>query len=151
MPATVTLATTALDAPLDATSKRLKLVSTAGVLPGMSLWIDRELVDVTRIEVDPWVEVQRGVDGTLATPHVSSSVVYIGNADQFYATDPVGRPIEAIPISPWINVRNGKVWFAQGDVLPNGFGDRWWQEQVITRDVGALGIRTKTFDPTAST
>ena|SRR5687767_13416784 len=151
MPATVTLATTTLALPLDARQQRIKLASIAGVFPGMRLWFDRELVNVLRIEVSPWVEVQRGVDGTLAQPHLSSVTVYIGDPHQFYESDPTGRPPDAIPVSPHINVRNGKVWFAQGDTQPNGSGDRWWQEQAVTRGVGALGVRTTTFEPTSST
>jgi hypothetical protein len=77
--------------------------------------------------------------------------VYIARADQLYSTDPYGRPPEAIPVSPWINVRTGDVFFAQGDTLPVGQGDRWWQKQTTTREAGALGVRVTTVTPESST
>lgn len=147
MPATVTLTTTTLDRSCDARQKIIKLTSTADVLPGRFLYLDGELVRVQRIDVDPWVVVERGADGTTAIPHESAVTVYVGTGDQFYRTNPTGRPTNAILVSPWINVRNGSIWFAQGDPV----GERWWQQQATTYDVGALGVRTKALDPTSST
>ena len=97
------------------------------------------------------VRVGRGVDGTAAAPHSSSAQVTIGKADQFYAVDPVGAPGEVVLISPWINVINGKVWYAQGDALPSGLTNRWWQEVTTTYGFGGLGIRSSESAPTSST
>ncbi len=154
MPATVTLSTTTLAATIERDTRMVKIASTSGILPGTRLVIpgpDREVMTVLSLGPDPWVIVQRGMDGTVASQHVGGITVYIARGDQLYSTDPVGRPAEAIPVSPWINVRNGKVWFAQGDTLPIGQGDRWWQEQETTREAGALGVRVTTSTPTAST
>lgn len=151
--ATVTLSTTTLSAPLSSSSRLLKPASTSGILPGKRLWLaeGKELVRVVALVAGDQVEVLRGVDGTVASPHVSGSTVYIGEAHEFYSQDPVGRPSETIPVSPYINVRNGSIWFAQGDALPVGQGERWWQRQETEYSVGALGVRQKTLSPTSST
>lgn len=151
MPATVTLVTTTLAETLDAGSDRVRLASTAGVLVGMRLYADGELMTVRALLPDPWVLVLRGQGSTRTQPHASALTVYIGRGDQFYDKDPVGRPPEAIEVSPWINLRNGNVWFAQGDTDPTGRADRWWQLARTTYDQGPLGVRVKTQDPTAST
>ena len=151
MPATVTLSSTTLQLPVGASDGQIKVDSTAGMNPGTRLWIDRELMSVITLGIDPWVNVMRGVDGTAATPHNSLASIIIGRADQFYGEDPIGRPSEAILVSPYINVVTGAVWFAQGDVLPTGQSVRWWQQQTTTYSEGALGVRTTTLDPTAST
>jgi hypothetical protein len=151
MPATTTLSTTTLSAPVGSSDNQIKLASTSGIFTGYRLYLDGELVRVVSLGIDPWVNVTRGVDGTRGAAHPSGVTVYIGEAHQFYTKDPVGRPAEAIPVSPYINVVNGSVWFAQGDVLPIGQGTRWWQKETVTRSVGALGVRTTTLDPESST
>lgn len=151
MPARVTLATTTLEQTLDAKSSLVKLTSASGVRVGLCLFLDGELTKVIALDVSPWVRVLRGQDGSKAIPHSSGVAVYIGEGSQFYQYDPVGRPPETFEISPWINVQNGNVWFAQGDNDPVGLADRWWQLQTTAYDQGPLGIRVKTFNPTAST
>lgn len=151
MPATVTLTTTTLAETLDAVSDRVKLASTTGVLPGVRLYVDGELMTVRSLGVSPWVLVLRGQGSTRTQPHASELTVYVGQGNQFYEKDPVGRPPEAVEVSPWINLRNGNVWFAQGDVDPVGRADRWWQIQRTTYDQGPLGVRIKTPDPLSST
>jgi hypothetical protein len=151
MPARVNLATTTLDQTLDAKSRSVKLASVSGVRVGMCLFLDGELVKVTLLDIAPWVQVLRGQDGSKAIPHSSGVAVYIGDGSQFYQFDPVGRPSETFEVSPWINVQTGAIWFAQGDNDPVGLADRWWQQQGVTYDQGPLGVRVKTFNPTAST
>jgi len=151
MPATVTLSTTTLAAPVNSRDGRIKVASTSGLFAGYRLWIDKELMSVVSLDVDTWVNVKRGVDGTSGSAHSSSATLTIGRADQFYTSDPVGSPPAAVLVSPWINVLSGKVWFAQGDTLPDGDSNRWWQEESVTRGVGPLGVRTTTLDPTEST
>lgn len=151
MSATVTLSTTTLSEGVDGSSCRLKVASTAGIVPGLRLYTNGELMTVLRIEVDPWVCVSRGVDRTAATPHSSGETVYIGRADQFYSAPPVGRPDASILVSPYIDAVAGKVYFAQGDVTPSGSAVRWWQEQTATRVQRPLGGTTTTLDPTSST
>lgn len=153
MPATVTLATTTLTNGVDSSAPAVLLASTAGISKGTRLWIDRELMEVISIGVDPWVNVLRGVDGSTASLHSSSSIVTIGRADQFYSTDPLGAPPSAIPVSPYINVISGDTWLAQGDASPAPGVSvvRWWQKVQPTYGVGALGVRSVTYEPTSST
>ena len=151
MPATVTLASTTLSVPCGSSDGVIKVASTSGLTPGTRLFLDGELMTVVSLGVDPWVNVQRGRDGTAALPHDGGGTIYIGRADQFYEADPIGSPSEAIAVSPWINARNGSVWFAQGDSVPTGTAVRWWQKQTATYSFGPLGVRTVTLDPTSST
>jgi len=147
MSATVTLSTTTLGSQAKAGESEIKVASTTGLVPGVRLFVDRELMSVVGLLVDPWVKVLRGVDGTAASVHSTGATVTIGDADQFYASDPTGSPPEVIPVSPYINVTTGDFWFAQGDELPVGETNRWWQKQATTRTTGFLGVRTTTQDP----
>lgn len=151
MPATETLSSTTLGAPVGPHDTAVKLASTTGVFPGYRLFVNDELMAVESIGVDSWVNVRRGVDGTKGSAHPSSATVWIGQAHQFYDRDPVGRPPSAVLVSPWINVSNGSVWFARGNALPESDANRWWQKQTVTHSEGALGVITTTYDPTVST
>lgn len=151
MPATVTLSTTTLSEGVDSSQGSIKVASTSGLLPGVRLFLDKELMSVINLGVGTNVNVRRGQDGTASAPHSSSSTIYIGNADQFYFSDPQGAPPSATQVSPYINARTGTVWHAQGDVLPDGQTYRWWQPVTTTYGTGALGVRTRTEDPTSST
>ena len=151
MAATVTLSTTTLAESVDAHVGLVKLASTSGIFPDTRLWVSGELLRVIRLGIDPWVLVTRGADGTKGTAHLSGETVYIGTADQFYAKNPQGIPPSAIPVSPHINVLEGKVWFARGDALPHDNANRWWQLQTVTHGAGPLGVITTTYDPTSST
>lgn len=151
MPATVTLSTTTLSAPVRMSDSSILVASTSGLTPGIRLWVDKELMSVVGLGINNQVSVQRGVDGSAGSDHASSSVITIGRADQFYSSDPVGRPPSVIPVSPYINVLNGSVWFAQGDSQPDMVTARWWQPVTTTYGAGALGIRTTAQDPSSST
>jgi hypothetical protein len=147
MAATVTLSTTTLASPVSASSSEVKVASTTGLSTGTRLFVDKELMSVEGFGVSNSVKVIRGVDGTAASAHSSSATVTIGRADQFYDTDPVGTPDAAIPVSPYINVRNGKIWVAQGSEVAGGDVTRWWQEQTTTYSTGALGVQIATTTP----
>lgn len=151
MPATVTLSSTTLVASVGASDQQIKVASTSGLIPGLRLFIDGELMEVVSLGIDPWVNVLRGRDGTPGLAHDSGIAIYVGRADQFYSFDPVGSPPNAIAVSPYINVTSNNIWFAQGDTLPGERARRWWQRQVTTYSTGALGVRVETRDPTAST
>jgi hypothetical protein len=161
MPATVTLSTTTLTAPVDEHQGIVSLASTSGVIAGRRLYVDGEVMTVLALLTSPLVKVIRGVDGTRGAAHPPSATVYIAEPHQLYTKDPVGAPPNAVAVSPWINVIKGKLWFAQGDNaasnLPIGTppGDfqtvRWWQEMTTTHGDGALGVSTTTLDPTSST
>lgn len=149
MPATVTLSTTTLTNDVDASATRIKVASTTGMLAGYRLYLDGELMQVVSLDVDPWVNVKRGVDNTVGSAHPSLATLYIGRADQFYSQDPAGRPNAAVLVSPYINVTNGTVWHAQGDA--SATADRWWEKQTATHGIGSLGVRTVTYSPESST
>jgi len=151
MPATVTLATTTLTLAVGASDGRMCFASTAGMTPGVRLFLDGEMVTVIRLDVDPWVLVSRGVDGTEGNPHSAGSTVYIGRADQFFQGPPIGTPPAAIPVSPYIDTLSGTVYFAQGDASSSGSANRWWQAQTTTRNDAVLGSRSSTQNPTSST
>ena len=152
MTATVTLATTTLSKPCNPRETIIYVASSSGILPGLDLFIGRELMRVRSIDPSTGgIKVMRGVDSTAAVDHSSSEVVTIGRPDQFYQSDPVGRPSETTQVAPWINAKNGKVWYAQGDAQPTGVTFRWWQDVTTTYSIGALGIRTTDAAPTSST
>lgn len=152
MPATVTLATATLTYGVGPGDGELTLSSVTGIDSGYRLWIDRELMKVLQVVTGTLrVKVIRGYDGTVASQHSSSALVTIGRADQFYTVDPVGAPLSATPVAPYINVINGKVWYAQGDALPEGGTYRWWQEVTQTYGIGPLGVRTQVANLSSST
>lgn len=152
MPATVTLATATLTYSVSPDAVEVQLSSVSGVDVGDRLWIDRELMKVNSVVTGTTrVKVNRGVDGTAASNHWSRATVTIGRPDQFYTTDPVGSPSTVIPVSPYINVLNGRVWYAQGDSLPDGATYRWWEEVTQTYGIGPLGVRTQVASLSSST
>ena len=150
MAATVTLGTTVLAENVDAASTSIKVTSTSGLTPGLRLYLEGELMTVQRLNPNG-VTVLRGQDGSASNAHSSGATMYVGRADQFYFTDPKGRPNSATLVSPYINVKTGVLWHAQGDTLPESTAARWWQPVATTYGVGALGVRTTSEDPTSST
>jgi hypothetical protein len=151
MPATVTLSSTTLATGTGAADPQIKVSSVSGLTPGIRLFVDGELMSVVSLGLGTSVNVRRGVDGTASAAHPQMATVWIGRADQFYSTDPVGQPAASIPVSPYINAANGSVWFAQGDSGPASLSVRWWQQQNTARTVGPLGIITPSTDVSAST
>lgn len=149
MPATVTLSSTTLSENVSATSSIVKVASTSGLLPNVRLFVEGELMRVVSLGVGTGeVNVLRGQDATKANAHDAGETVYVCEAHQLYHTDPQGVPEAAIAVSPYINLNNGSIWFAQGG--PTGTAKRWWQKQSVTYGTGPLGIRTVTYDPTSS-
>jgi DNA processing protein len=63
MPATVTLATTTLAEPVDASAGSIKVASTSSLTAGIRLFVDRELMSVVSLGLGSRVNVARGVDG----------------------------------------------------------------------------------------
>jgi hypothetical protein len=151
MPATVTLGTTALSAEAAPSDRQVKVVSTSGLATGTRLFVDSEMMTVAGFGVGNWVNVLRGVDGTAAQLHDAGATAWIGRADQFFSSDPVGAPRDAILVSPHINTTNGAIWFALGDGTPEGQTNRWWSKQSTTHSIGALGVNAIAVDPQSST
>lgn len=151
--ATVTLASTTLKTTCAASDTAVQLASTSGItvnnVTALRLWIDRELLTVVSLGLGTWVNVLRGSDGSVASAHGSSAVVYIGRADQFSCSDPVGTPPSPVLVTPWINVITGTMWLAEGDELGPSAGARFWQAVTQTPGVGPLGVRTTTQNPTS--
>lgn len=95
-----------------------------------NLYIDREQMRVTAVN-GTLLTVVRGVNGTVATPHVSGTMVLFGPARFFYVQDPggVGSPspggnisgtsclVANVVVSPWVNVRTGAQWLCSTDTL----------------------------------
>lgn len=149
MPATVTLSTTTLTSGMNPRETKVYLASLSGIYPGYRLFVDKEQMEVLSTERTNIANVKRGSDGTASSAHLSGATATIGQAHQFYFQDPIGIPDSAIQVSPYINLRNGKVFYAQGDT--DSASLRWWQEVTTTYGSGALGIRTVESSPASST
>lgn len=88
------------------------------------------------------VRVSRGRAGTRANRHQMGLTVYTGPANLFMDLDPFGIPLDYPIANPHINLKNGRVWFAEGPQVGNTMA-RWWQlltPQPVLNNVGALGI-----------
>lgn len=151
MPATVTLAQTALLLRIRPEDRAVCVASVTNIAPGLQLWVDQELMGVVSLGLPStggtMVNVLRGRAGTASAYHSNGAVVFIGRGDQFYAVDPKGAPIDNIPVSPYINTTNGTMWLAEGDEIPGT--TRWWQPVTQSYDFGALGVRTTTQVPSS--
>ncbi len=144
MAALATLNSTSLVTPAGSSDSAVQLLSTSGVTPGLRLYADQELMAVVSLGLGTWVNVQRGVDGTAGQAHASGTApVYIGRADQFYSSNPVGAPPTEVLVTPWINVMTGEQWTPQGDETGPNVA-RWWAKTEYTHSVGAFGNRTET-------
>lgn len=145
MAATVTLSTTTLATTVEPGDSLLTLGSLSSVplnlLVPTRLYVDRELMAVEQITgIGNQVVVRRGTGGTAASRHATNTTVYIGRADQFYTSDPIGLPPVSVQVSPWINVVTGVAWVAQGDEAGPGNAGRIWAPITVTEAAGALGV-----------
>lgn len=129
-----------LAAPIASTTERLvRLASIAGVLKDDLLFFDQEAMTVLDASSNP-VRVLRGAAGTVAARHVPGTTGYSGAPSLFHSTDPHGIPQGVPTANPYINVREGRVWVAQGDAVGPGAAARRWQLQSSAYATGALGI-----------
>jgi hypothetical protein len=139
------LTQTTLVNALSATDRLVRVGSLTGLTKGNLLVIEREAMTLLDVTSNP-VRVLRGV-GTVAAAHAPAAVVYTASPDQVYNVDPVGvAPLFPIA-NPWINLRDGRVWVAQGDQIGSGAQTRFWTLQTLTHPVNALGI----FGPVVTT
>ncbi len=151
MAGTTELATTTLTTSISATGDTIAVASATDIRAGLRVFVDKELMTVLRPGVVSGLfQVARGTDGTGAAPHSSAAVVTIGRGDQFYMTDPLGVPPNPVLVSPWINLTNGTVWYAQGDALGSGAQNRYWVNVTTSYAVGALGVVVATSTPSSS-
>jgi hypothetical protein len=133
------LNSTTLARTLSATDRRVQLASIANVAKDDLLVIDREAMLVLDVTRNP-VRVLRGAAGTAAVGHATGQTAYSGTPDQFYHRDPVGIPAGFPVADPWINLREGRVWVAQGDEVGPGAAHRRWQLQSTSYPIGPFGI-----------
>jgi hypothetical protein len=143
--ATVTLATTSFARPVEVGDRIVTLADVSNIVVNevapIQLFVDGELMSVEKaVGVANQFYVYRGDDGTVSSRHATNATVYIGRSDQFYNVDPVGLPPNELPVYPYINVRNGSIWTAEGDESGPGLQGRIWSRVTRTIDAGALGI-----------
>ena len=150
MPASNPLSSTQFAVPVGRFDSQVKLVSTTGLTAGMRLFVEMEFIAVVSLAgYANLVNVRRGIDGTAAERHGTDVAVWVGTADRFYESDPMGQPAVALIVSPHINIKTGGVFFAQGDASTNG--TRYWVKQTIGHDTAALGFTPAVPSPTSST
>lgn len=145
--ATVTLSTVRLMRSTNAGESPVKFESQTGLNPGVRVFADAELMAILSYTGNfdgsgYWYNVRRGVDGTSSSDHSAGITCTIGNADQFYSTDPVGSPQSSVPVLPYINVLTGQYWTAEGDNGNQGL--RWWARVYNQHAVTSFGNRTST-------
>ncbi len=140
MGASETLSTVTLAQEVDANALEVRLVSSEGLTPGLRLYFDRELMEITFLHDSGRVTVRRGSDATFGAAHASGIDGFVGRADQFFSSDPLGIPAQSVSVTPYINAISGTVWLNQGDDA-RVIGDRWWQKVTPVYAIDALGIR----------
>lgn len=104
-----------------ATSLALNATTTLNGQNQWMLYIDRELMAVVSVQGNT-VQVQRGVQGTVASPHANGTMVLIGRNLWFYGNDPGSTPgagagvsgstcvPASILVTPYLNYRTGAQW-----------------------------------------
>lgn len=135
------LNTTTLAAPITPADRQVRLTSISGVRKDDLLYMGREAMTVLDVTRNP-VRVMRGANGTIPVSHINGETAYSGTPNLFHNIDPSGVPFAFPTANPWINVREGRVWVPQGDVVGAGVSARRWQLQQSTYAAGALGILT---------
>ena len=167
MPATVTLVPLLVAEHIDPTDSEIKLVVTDAGQTSLTLvpdgavqldplqsyfgYCEGELMRLVRQGLGSRFVAMRGLHGTSASHHDAGAQMYLGLGYHFYNHDPLGSPPNALEVSPWINVLNGTVWFAQGDSEPGHTTRRWWVKQEMKEATNSLGVREFTLDPIEST
>lgn len=109
------LSTTSLSAAVKSTSTTsMTLASSTGVVATSTvLWIDDgnggngEAVFVNAVGSGGQVSVTRGYNGTIASQHLSGSVVIFGAPAAFVSSDPSGSCVAASSYTPTINILGG--------------------------------------------
>ncbi len=104
------LTTTTTSEVLDATEQGINIASTSGVTVGDIAVVDAEAMRVLSIGTNPTrIRVIRGVEGTKADDHATSSDIFIDPADRFIKEDLVGScTVGNTPYAPVINLTTGR-------------------------------------------
>jgi hypothetical protein len=107
--------------PAGVTGITLNPTTTLNQQSQWQVYVDRELMNVVAIN-GTTIQVQRGVAGTVASPHASGTMALFGRSLWFYVNDPGGTPGSgagaagsscvpaSILVSPYLNVRTGAQW-----------------------------------------
>lgn len=95
---------------------------TASQANQSAIFVDRELMLVIAVN-GTQLTVARGINGTVAAPHLTGAMVLVGKPIWFYAFDPGGGPtaqgfisnvsctLANVVATPWVNIRSGAQWY----------------------------------------
>lgn len=146
MQATFTLSTTSFLSKVLVSDSQVNLASTSGIVPGVFLFANRELLQVVGLTgVGNYATVLRGRDGTETRTHGTGETIYLAQGYQLFQSDPQGLPSKGnVLVNPHINVANGIAWVIQGDDEGPGADARQWVPVTTTQIGGALGVRVTT-------
>lgn len=107
--------------PTGVTGIQLNPTTTINQQNQWMVFVDRELMAVVSIN-GTTIQVQRGISGTVASPHASGAMVLFGRNAWFYNQDPGGiRGMDggisgvactpaAVLVSPYVNYLSGAQW-----------------------------------------
>jgi len=105
------LTSTTLSFACSSADTLLTLASVSGVVPGVLLSIDSEILQVATLTgVSTQVRVRRGVNGTASTAHAAAATVYVGVPADF-----------AIPAQDIVVAPSGSVLTGQGPGAPPSY------------------------------
>lgn len=136
------LTETTLAASVTSAQTQIPLASVSGINVGDVLFFDGEAVCIQSFVAagNPAI-VTRGYGGTTASSHLAGSLVIAGRPHHFKTHDPKGIPLDFPYTNPWVNIRDNRVWRAQGDQVGPGVLMRYWTPITLTQAIGALGVR----------
>lgn len=153
MAATETLGTLNLAAKCSRSDPEVLVDSISGLTPGICLYCDGELMQVTGFgpvsSVGAPVKVRRGVEGTPTHDHSAGMPMAYGRGDQFHDRNPPASTAPNEPrINPWINVMSGRTWVLDGNALGNDkhywtevtwghFKGYWGEDRIVLKDFDA--------------
>jgi hypothetical protein len=141
--------------PTGVTGLALNPTATLNQQNQWQVYIDRELMNVISIN-GLVIQVQRGVAGTVASPHPNADMVLFGRASWFYVNDPGGTPgsgagtagssctAASILVSPYLNIRTGAQWLCStitSSWVPgwnNAGGDFFMQTATVPAAAGVV-------------
>lgn len=136
------LTETTLAAPVTSSATLVPLTSATGINVGDVMFFDGEAVSVGGFTpTNSHAIVTRGYGGTTAQTHPSGAIVFAGKGHHFKTHDPRGVPLDFPYSNPWVNIRDNRVWRAQGDQVGPGVAGRYWQLVTLTRSIGDLGVQ----------
>lgn len=145
---TNTLIQTSLSTAIGATTQSFTVASVTGFTASLSsqtvLYVDKEamLVNAVGTPSATSVSVQRGYAGTLAAPHINTSVVLAGRPDWFYTSEPTGGCTAATSyVTPYLNILTGNQWLCSTVSLAwvPGFGNNSKPAGVTAAVASAAG------------